>query len=58
MPFSAYLHPPLTTVRQHAFKKGTLAANMLIKIIEGEQTEQSIKMPVEFIVRKSTAMKR
>ncbi|MCL1895258.1 MAG: LacI family transcriptional regulator [Clostridiales bacterium] len=58
MPFSSYLNPPLTTVRQHAFQKGALAAKMLDSIIKGEPVEQQIKMPVELIIRKSTAKKQ
>ena len=57
MPFSSYLNPPLTTVRQHAFQKGNLAASMLVSIMEGQPVEQQIKMPVELVVRKSTAKK-
>ncbi|MDR1797276.1 MAG: LacI family transcriptional regulator [Clostridiales Family XIII bacterium] len=54
MPFSAFLSPPLTTVRQHAFKKGCLAARMLVSIIEELPVEQRIEMPVELVVRQST----
>ncbi|GHU66774.1 LacI family transcriptional regulator [Clostridia bacterium] len=54
MPFSAYMNPPLTTIRQHSFKKGLLAARMLLDIIEGKDTKQRIEMPVELVVRNST----
>ena len=57
MQFSSYLNPPLTTVRQHAFQKGSLAAGMLVSIIKDEDVEQQIKMPVELIIRKSTSGK-
>ena len=57
MLFSSYLNPPLTTVRQHAFEKGRLAARTLVGIIKGEPVEHKITMPVELIIRKSTTRK-
>jgi LacI family transcriptional regulator len=59
VPMAQYCAPPLTTVRQPAFEKGALAAQMLIECLEGEEcVPQSRTLPVELIVRNSTARAR
>ena len=53
---SAYLHPPLTTVRQPTFQIGALATSMLLDNLEAED-EQDIKEIVlkpELIIRSTT----
>ena len=48
--------PSLTTIRQDIFKKGMMAAGLLLAQINGEPVpEQSIFLPVELKVRASTA---
>ncbi|MDV6378763.1 LacI family DNA-binding transcriptional regulator [Sporosarcina sp. GW1-11] len=52
---SSQLTPSLTTVAQDVYKIGTLAARMLIKLIEGQDvTEREIQIPAELIIRETT----
>jgi DNA-binding LacI/PurR family transcriptional regulator len=55
---SQYLSPPLTTVRQPMAEMGRLAAKTLLRLLAKEQPEQTVKVPGELIVRKSTARPR
>jgi DNA-binding LacI/PurR family transcriptional regulator len=49
----------LTTVRQPLFQSGVLAAELVLGLLRGEEATQSgIEMPVELIVRKTTAPPR
>ena len=50
-----YTRPALTTVRQPMRQMGVLAMESLLKLMSGEQSAQSIKVPAELIVRESTA---
>jgi LacI family transcriptional regulator len=52
---SKYVSPPLTTVGQFPYKMGISAAQMLINLIEGKQTEKIIEIKNELIVRNSVA---
>jgi LacI family transcriptional regulator len=57
VPVSAYVDPPLTTVRQHAERKGTIAASALLRLLERgrrEAPEQHV-LNTELVVRNSTA---
>lgn len=58
--FSSRLDPPLTTVRQRPYRMGTAAANLVIDRIEAAEVSASRieRLPVEFIPRGSTALKR
>ena len=53
-PVASALVPPLTTVRQDHAMKGRLAARMLLGQIDAQQ----IRLPVELVVRASTAPPR
>jgi DNA-binding LacI/PurR family transcriptional regulator len=53
--FSTYMQPPLTTVRQPMRKMGLLAMQSLFKLMSGEESEISIKVDAELIVRGSTS---
>ncbi len=58
MPMVDRFEPPLTTVRVQQYEVGRLAASMLMKRLEGgelEPAEKHIVMPVELVVRASTA---
>ncbi len=54
IPFSETTHPPLTTIRQPAYEKGQLAAELLIDYIEENKNPSSVTLPVQLIKRKST----
>jgi LacI family transcriptional regulator len=54
IPLASFVNPPLTTVRQPAFKKGVNAARMLIEYLESHEMPPSLTMDVELIVRQST----
>jgi len=46
--------PPLTTIRQPVEDFGTVAARQVMRIVAGEDVEESVMLPTEFIVRQST----
>lgn len=52
---SAYLHPPLTTVRTDAFGWGQAAATALLAQLAGEPTTDVHLPPATFVLRESTA---
>jgi DNA-binding LacI/PurR family transcriptional regulator len=52
--FSAYLEPPLTTVRQPMRRMGEMAMENLLKLMSGEDSVAQVKVAAELIVRKST----
>ncbi len=45
--------PPLTTVRQNAYAIGVCAAELLLRVLDGESVERAHVLPVELIVRAS-----
>jgi DNA-binding LacI/PurR family transcriptional regulator len=45
--------PPLTTVRQNAYAIGVCAAELLLRVLDGEPVEREHVLPVELIVRES-----
>ena len=53
--FSGYANPPLTTIRQPFAAMGRIAAEQLIARISGRNIERKTVLPVELIVRRSTA---
>jgi len=56
VPMSSYYHPALTTVRQPIDQMGCLAAELLIRLIEGKKIDQwEIVLPHEIVFRESTA---
>ncbi len=56
--FAALLRPPLTTVRQPKKKIGERATELLLALLNGEETEKTVVIPGELIVRGSTARPR
>lgn len=58
MTLSAYVDPPLTTVRQHAERKGQMAATAVLRLLERgpEAAPEQHVLPTELVVRKSTAV--
>jgi DNA-binding LacI/PurR family transcriptional regulator len=56
---SAYINPPLTTVRQPLQKMGEMAARTLLERIEGRMKDvPEIAIDPELVVRRSTASPR
>ncbi len=53
--FASYLTPPLTTVRQPMKQMGKCAMDLLLAVIRKKETEQSVLIQGELIVRGSTA---
>ena len=54
IPEAAYVHPPLTTVRQPLEAMGRTAAHMLLTYIEDpERPDEHLDLPTELIVRAS-----
>ncbi len=52
---SKMMNPTITTVRQPTLQIGTLAAEMLVKIIEGDESSQhSVCLDTELVIREST----
>jgi LacI family transcriptional regulator len=56
-PDSAYMIPPLTTVRQPAVEMGETAAQAILQLLKGEPFT-SPPFPTELIIRESTARLR
>ena len=52
---SQYLHPALSTVTQHPFEDGRMAATLLLEAIEGREFSEPVWMPDPgFIPRESS----
>ncbi len=57
LPTAAQLKPPLTTVRQPIYEKGSVATSLLLDSIEGKTHEaQHVVLPTTLIVRESTGV--
>lgn len=52
--FAQYSEPPLTTIRQPKHEMGRLAVDTLLKLLNGGDPEQNIKVHGELVVRQST----
>ena len=52
---AALLTPGLTTVRQPKRQLGMRAMNLLLKLLDGEETERSLVLPGELVIRGSTS---
>jgi DNA-binding LacI/PurR family transcriptional regulator len=58
IPDAAFYTPPLTTVRQDFLKLGRETVRLLLTLMRGETPAGTIVLPVELIVRASTAAPR
>jgi LacI family repressor for deo operon, udp, cdd, tsx, nupC, and nupG len=56
--FASYTVPPLTTVRQPKQQMGRKATEILLKLLAGSDSESSVRVQGELIVRESTAPPR
>jgi LacI family transcriptional regulator len=59
---AAFLNPPLTTIDQFIEKMGTLATEMLVKLVKGEtlatgpaKENNLYKIPTQLVIRDSCA---
>lgn len=57
-PLTAHMLPPLTTVRQDFHRLGAKAVSALIAAVEGREVPRRSKLPVELVLRSSTAPPR
>jgi DNA-binding LacI/PurR family transcriptional regulator len=55
MEFAQHLTPPLTTVRLSYYDLGQAAAATLFRVLDGDEVPTIQELPVELIVRESTA---
>jgi LacI family repressor for deo operon, udp, cdd, tsx, nupC, and nupG len=54
LPITSFLEPPLTTVRQPRTDMGRDAANMLFKLLNGEEAISQTRVPGTLVIREST----
>jgi len=57
IPISVYLRPPLTTIHLPAYGIGWAAADLLIRLIDGETDETNITLDTDLIIRDSCGAK-
>jgi DNA-binding LacI/PurR family transcriptional regulator len=48
----------LSTVRQPVYEQGVLAAQIVLGLLRGEDTERAITVPTQLVIRRSTAPPR
>lgn len=59
LPVARWTHPPLTTVRQPLLDMAAMAANTLLRIVDGEPAEHlRLELATQLVVRGSTAAPR
>jgi DNA-binding LacI/PurR family transcriptional regulator len=58
IPGAAFVHPPLTTVRSHAFEQGRTVGEAIIALVDGKKIgrHQSV-LPLELTIRESCGAK-
>lgn len=57
LPYSPYMTPPLTTIRQPALEMGTKAAQLVLAMLENKPI-QGILFPIQLVVRESVAVRK
>lgn len=58
IPLSSHFLPPLTTVRQDFYAVGVRVLEVLVAAAEGQEVPRTTDLPVQFIVRESSAAPR
>lgn len=53
-PTARYVRPPLTTVSLPSYEMGASAAQLLLKLLAGEPTEEVLWLPTQLVVRQSS----
>ncbi len=57
--YTAQMSPPLTTIRQPLAEMGKMAANILLRLIAGQQLESNhVELSTSLVVRESCALPR
>ncbi|WP_029214771.1 LacI family DNA-binding transcriptional regulator [Kallotenue papyrolyticum] len=54
IPAAALSNPPLTTVRLPSYREGQEAADLLFRILDGEEVPSEVLVPTDVVVRAST----
>jgi LacI family transcriptional regulator len=57
VPSSAYMTPPLTTVRQPALEMGEKAAQLILAMLENKSI-QGMLFPIQLVIRESVAIRK
>lgn len=52
--FSQYCNPPLSTIQQPTVEMGIKATEMILKLIDGEEIPQSVRLQPRLLLRKTT----
>lgn len=52
--FSKYCNPPLSTIQQPTVEMGIKATEMILKLIDGEEVQQSVRLQPRLLLRKTT----
>jgi len=56
--FTAYVTPPLTTIRQHKYEMGCQATEMALTLLSGGEKVENVLVPGQLVVRESCAPPR
>jgi LacI family transcriptional regulator len=57
LPYSSYMTPPLTTVRQPALEMGKKAAQLVLAMLESKPIEGML-FPIELVIRESVTIRK
>lgn len=57
LPYSPYMTPPLTTIRQPALEMGEKAAQLVLAMLENKPI-QGVLFPIQLVVRESVAVRK
>ncbi|MFC4600632.1 LacI family DNA-binding transcriptional regulator [Cohnella hongkongensis] len=52
-----YMNPPLTTIRQPKYEVGSLAAHLILQLLDGKSIDHEYMLPTELVVRKSCLLR-
>lgn len=52
-----HMNPPLTTIRQPKYEAGSLAAHLILQLLEGRNLDHEYMLPIELVVRQSVKLR-
>lgn len=52
-----HMNPPLTTIRQPKYEAGSLAAHLILQLLDGRTLDREYRLPIELITRKSVNLR-